>query len=271
SDLNPIKPLTSNAHGEVWLSQFGADVVVVQRIHDKSSESLAMFVEEILLRATIESPYIVQFIGVSWHQPRDMACVLEYMNRGNLQDYLARHSPTTYPWAAKLEAIVSIVRGLIYLHTLDPPIIHRDLRSRNVLLDSEKGTKINDFGSSRETSEQSMTNGVGSYQWAAPELLLGSLYNTAVDIYSFGVLLTEFSTHQVPYVRTLDPSTGRVYTQDKVMQLVTKGELVPDFDWAPIWLIEIARLCMATAPEKRPTALAVAGLLDKHQFEVIEA
>ncbi|KDO25159.1 TKL protein kinase [Saprolegnia parasitica CBS 223.65] len=273
SDLNPIKPLASNAYGEVWLSHFGADVVVVQRIHDKSSESLAMFVEEILLRATIESPYIVQFIGVSWHQPRDMECVLEYMNRGNLQDYLARHSPTTYPWAAKLEAIVSIVRGLIYLHTLDPPIIHRDLRSRNVLLDSEKGTKINDFGSSRETSEQSMTNGVGSYQWAAPELLLGSLYNTAVDIYSFGVLLTEFSTHQVPYVRTLDASTGRVYTQDKVMQLVTKGELVPDFDWArsPIWLIEIAQLCLATEPEKRPTALALAGLLDKHQFEVIEA
>ncbi|EQC25471.1 TKL protein kinase, variant [Saprolegnia diclina VS20] len=208
-----------------------------------------------------------------WHEPRDMECVLEYMNRGNLQDYLARHSPTTYTWAAKLEAIVSVVRGLIYLHTFDPPIIHRDLRSRNVLLDADKGTKINDFGSSRETSEHSMTNGVGSYQWAAPELILGSLYNTSVDIYSFGVLLTEFSTHHAPYARTLDPSTGRVLTQDKVMQLVTKGQLVPDFDWArsPIWLIEIAQRCLATEPEKRPTAVALAGLLDKHQFEVTEA
>ncbi|EQC29198.1 TKL protein kinase [Saprolegnia diclina VS20] len=273
SELNPIKPLASNTHGEVWLSHFGADVVVVQRIYDKSSESLAMFAEEILLRAKMESPYIVQFIGVSWHEPRDMECVLEYMNRGNLQDYLARHSPTTYTWAAKLEAIVSVVRGLIYLHTLDPPIIHRDLRSRNVLLDADKGTKINDFGSSRETSEHSMTNGVGSYQWAAPELILGSLYNTSVDIYSFGVLLTEFSTHHAPYARTLDPSTGRVFTQDKVMQLVTKGQLVPDFDWArsPIWLIEIAQRCLATEPEKRPTAVALAGLLDKHQFEGTEA
>ncbi|KAF0684727.1 Aste57867_23313 [Aphanomyces stellatus] len=103
------------------------------------------------------------------------------------------------PWQAKLECALSVAKALVYLK--ERQVIHRDLKSRNVLLDSDKGTKLADFGISRrhDEDEQSMTMGVGTYRWMAPEVLAFRHYTIAVDVFSFGVLLSELDTHQIPY------------------------------------------------------------------------
>ncbi|OQS03600.1 kinase [Thraustotheca clavata] len=179
-------PLATGAKGKVALGYYAGEKVAIKGVLKRTPKNVAEFIDEIKILAQIDCPYIVQFIGASWRRPIDLECVVEYMDLGDLRGYLSKNTPESFTWAEKYKSIVSIVRGLIYLHTLDPPIIHRDLKSRNVLLDSKKGTKLTDFGESREINASTLTAGVGTYQWMAPEILSGTKYDATVDIYSFG-------------------------------------------------------------------------------------
>lgn len=90
-----------------------------------------------------------------------------------------------------------VAHALMYLHSLKPLVIYRDLKSRNILLDAEWNAKLTDFGASRETSDQAMTAGVGTMLWIATEVMMGEHYNEKTDIFSFAMVLTELDTHQL--------------------------------------------------------------------------
>ncbi|OQS04937.1 kinase [Thraustotheca clavata] len=263
TDLTTTKLIASGAFGEVWLGTYAQNVpVAIKRNKSKDAVSIEHFIAEIKLMSKMDSPYIVKFIGASWIRPLDIECVVEYMDLGDLRSYLATYSPSEFQWADKAQCIQSIVRGLLYLHTFDPPIIHRDLKSRNVLMDSKTGTKLTDFGVSRAASEGTMTSGVGTYQWMAPEIINGSHYTVAADVYSFGVLLSEFSTHKVPYTGLTYPDTGRAYTTEYLISKVATGDLTPEFDpESPSWLQEVGTRCVAINPEDRPTTLELTVLV----------
>ncbi|KAJ0389153.1 hypothetical protein ATCC90586_011587 [Pythium insidiosum] len=115
----------------------------------------------------------------------------------------------------KLLLALDVAYALAYIHSLLPsPVVHRDLKSRNVLLSATEGSKqrltakLCDFGVSRaQSSNHSMTTGVGTSRWLAPEVILGGgHYDAACDIYSFGVLLTELDTHEIPFHDDCDPA-----------------------------------------------------------------
>ncbi|EQC25644.1 TKL protein kinase [Saprolegnia diclina VS20] len=153
------------------------------------------------------------------------------MNLGDLRSFLVNQSPAQFSWEQKYQCILSIIDGLVYLHTYSPPIIHRDLKSRNVLLDSVKGTKLTDFGESRAAeANDTMTNGIGTHLWMAPEVISGTNYGAPADMHSFGVILSEFATHQVPYADLRHPDTGLPVNQLYVMNHVREGTLHPTFD-----------------------------------------
>ena len=216
----------------------------------------------------MSSDYIVKLVGASWTRPIEIECVVEFMDLGDLRSYLVNQSPAQFSWDQKLNCIVSIVRGLVYLHTYKPPIIHRDLKSRNVLLDSVKGTKLTDFGESRVAEEDDlMTNGIGTYQWMAPEVISATNYGAPADIYSFGIILSEFATHQVPYADKRHPTTGKALPQHYVLQEVREGRLQPTLDGpnVPSWVSDIAKECLQLHEEDRPTSLMLASMLNKCQ------
>ncbi|OQR88798.1 kinase [Thraustotheca clavata] len=151
------------------------------------------------------------------------------MNLGDLRSYLVQKSPQQFTKDQKFQVLSRIVSVLIYLHTYDPPIIHRDLKSRNVLLDTAKGTKLTDFGASQSTEEdETMTSGIGTFQWMAPEVISGTKYSSAVDIYSFGIILSVLCTHQVPYSNLLQ--NGNSLSQLYIMNGVCAGWLRPSFE-----------------------------------------
>ncbi|OQR88746.1 protein kinase [Achlya hypogyna] len=260
------KPLASGAFGEVWLGSYGGEKVAIKRNKDQRVEAVQKFIDEIKLMLLMDSPFIVKCLGVSWRRPIEMEVVVEYMDLGDLRSYLAARRVADFSWKDKFAHIMSIARGLVYLHTFEPPIIHRDLKSRNVLLDSKKGTKLTDFGTSRTAGDDDlMTNGIGTYQWMAPEVITGTEYSLAADIFSFGVILSEFSTHAVPYSDLVNPNTGHAYPQENIMSRVTTGELRPTFETklTPSWVVELGEQCMTTDPRGRPTALHLTAVLQR--------
>ncbi|RLO05367.1 hypothetical protein DYB28_002314 [Aphanomyces astaci] len=205
--------------------------------------------------AKLGSPYIVSFIGATWTTLETLALVVEYMNLGDLSDFLRQHTPGEFAWPAKRQCAMDVLQGLIYLH--DKKIIHRDIKSRNVLLDTAKPSKLSDFGVSREVSSKTMSQEVGTYLWTAPEILRGDRYTVAADVYSFGVLLGEFDSHQPPYhgVTTTDggPMLG-VSIMMKVMQNQLQVQVSAS---CPRRIASLVQMCTQNDAKTRPTASEV--------------
>ena len=98
----------------------------------------------------------------------------------------------------KLKLAIGIVKGMIYLHSFKIPVIHRDLKSLNILLDKHNNPKIADFGVTRLLSKKT-NDKVGTIQWMAPETISSQLYNEKTDVYSFGIILWEIFFEEAPY------------------------------------------------------------------------
>ncbi|KAF0685234.1 Aste57867_22838 [Aphanomyces stellatus] len=192
---------------------------------------------------------------------------MELMDGGDLKDYLDKHNARDFPWSDKLVHVEAIVNGLVYLHSLN--IIHRDLKSRNVLLDSTKGTKLTDFGISKEDMQATMTMGVGTFRWMAPEVVQDQAYTVAADIYSFGMVLSEFDTHHIPYEDLKNQSNGQPIADSAIMVKVVGGTIKPTFTKScPSWLLEMAMQCLSYEPEDRPTAAQLAHILRMQRKEM---
>ncbi|KDO29711.1 TKL protein kinase [Saprolegnia parasitica CBS 223.65] len=181
----------------------------------------------------MESPYIVKLLGASWRTPSELEMVLEWMDKGDLRSLLQATAPSipddaahTFYWDEKAACMLSIAEGLVYMHTMN--IIHRDLKSRNILLDAIKGTKLTDFGVSKEMTTETMTIGVGTYRWMAPEVLQECYYSTSADIYSFGMVLSELSTHDIPYA-DVRSENGHPLVDTAIMSRVIQGTISPSF------------------------------------------
>ncbi|KAF0714505.1 Aste57867_3842 [Aphanomyces stellatus] len=189
TDLVLQKKLGHGAFADVWLASFHGKSVAVKMLHrsNVSIKQLQSFIDEIKLMSSFDCQYIVKLVGATWARPSDLKCIMEYMNGGDLRDYLARTRPADVTWMDKYAHIHNIVEGLVYLHSLG--VIHRDLKSRNILLDSTKGTKLTDFGISKEDLQETMTMGVGTFRWMAPEVIQDLHYTVSADMYSFGALL----------------------------------------------------------------------------------
>ncbi|RLN57898.1 hypothetical protein BBJ29_005859, partial [Phytophthora kernoviae] len=200
-----VKKIAQGAFGEVWVGQYHNTRVAVKRLlQDQVSLAASEdFLHEVKLMAWMEHPKIVQFVGVAWTKLVDMLAVIEYMDGGDLRTLLDKKSPKRLPWEGgglKLQYARDVIDAIVYLHSLSPVIIHRDLKSRNILLDSKKGAKLGDFGVSATKRPNDMTAGVGTARWLAPEIARGEeMYTEAVDIYSFGIILSELDTHQLPF------------------------------------------------------------------------
>ncbi|KAH9112874.1 hypothetical protein AeMF1_012870 [Aphanomyces euteiches] len=216
-------------------------------------DKIQAFIDEITYVTQLSSPYIVSVIGVAWTNAMDLQCVMEYMNLGDLRSYLEKVK--SFSWESKVSCALSVAEGLFYLHIQH--LIHRDVKSRNILMDSVKGAKLGDFGASKEVIfGDTMTAVVGTLRWMAPEMMLFKPYSSAVDIYSFGVVLSELSTHELPYENALD-AKGQALSEEAIASCVIHDMMRPSFGNCPEWFSALGMKCMAQSPEDRPTAVQI--------------
>ncbi|KDO24752.1 TKL protein kinase [Saprolegnia parasitica CBS 223.65] len=236
--IDELRPLGRGAHGLVVYGQYKRRHIAVKRVRADiaSPESLDAFAQEVALNAILHSPYIVDFVGVYW-SPKvglaSLACLVEYMARGDLRACL--RAPQTPTW--KLGVAHDLAHALHYLHKTG--VVHRDLKSRNVLLGDNGCAKVGDMGVAR---------------WTAPEVLRGTSYDTKADIYSFGMILTELDSYALPYEHARN-ERGQPLGNISLLFKVMEGTIAPTFTPAcPPWLRELATACSAHDPTARPTA-----------------
>ncbi|RLN91627.1 hypothetical protein BBJ28_00020005 [Nothophytophthora sp. Chile5] len=268
-----VKKLAQGAFGEVWVGQYrGTRVAVKRLLQDQVSLATSEdFLREIKLMAWLEHPKIIKFVGVAWTKLVDMLAVIEFMDGGDLRSMLDSKSPKRLPWqegGLKLQYARDTIDAIVYLHSLSPMIIHRDLKSRNILLDSKKGAKLGDFGVSATKRANDMTTGVGTARWLAPELARGEeKYTEAVDVYAFGIILSEMDTHQLPFADAKARGTDETLNDMAILQGVSSGELLVTLSvTCPANLQALARRCMSFDPTQRPTAAEVAYELRKRDL-----
>ncbi|ETK84697.1 TKL protein kinase [Phytophthora nicotianae CJ01A1] len=269
-DIVIQEELASGGFGVVHLAHLYGQRVVVKQILPKamSKDLLRRFMDEIRLYARMDHPKIVHFIGLAWTNLLDLSLVVEYMPRGDLttlirQKRLEKDGRRTFSWVgedsqprSKIEIALDMAEGLVYLHSFDPTIIHRDIKSRNVLLDHEWEAKLSDFGISREASESTMTGGMGTIAWIAPEVLQGERYSESADIFSLGITLSEMDTCGHPY--NSHKSEVDALTDAKIALLVSTNAIKPTIeDDCPPEIRDVILKCVSFNASDRPTAVAL--------------
>merc|ERR1712038_1324736 len=201
---------------------------------------------------------IIQFRGVCTQAPV-FCIVMEYCPYGPLFNFL-RNGKDKVPPMRFVEWTKQIASGVKYLH--DHKIIHRDLKSPNVLIGKNEILKISDFGTSRTWGEQSTCMSfAGTVAWMAPEVIRNEPCNEKVDIWSFGVLLWELLTCEIPY-QNVDSSA--------IIWGVGSNKLnLPIPSTCPEGYKLLIKQCWATKPRNRPSFKNILMHLDIASVEIL--
>jgi len=199
------------------------------------------FIDEMRLLSTLRHPNICTVMG-SVTLGSDPMLIMEYMQMGSLFSLL--HNKTV-PISGELilPILKDVAKGLRFLHSASPPVVHSDLKCANILVDSRLHAKVADFG----LSQKKEVGAAGTPYWMAPELLRRESDNTpASDVYSFGIILFEAYTRKVPY-------DGEDF--DDVIKLVADKQVQkrpPLPKSAPPQIQSMMTECFADNPNERP-------------------
>ena len=154
----------------------------------------------------------------------------------------------------RLNLALEVAQGINYLHSFKPPILHRDLKSLNILLDKNYIVKIADFGWARLRNNH-MTKKRGTFQWMAPEVISKDNYTEKADVYSFGIILWEFWSKDPPY-KGISAKEVAVKVKNNPKYRPTIPSDVPEE------IAELMKFCWDADPEKRPTFLEIIKFLE---------
>lgn len=147
----------------------------------------------------LRHPNVLLFMGACYSHER-LAIVTEFLPRGSLFKILHK-SNQQLDIRRRLRMALDVARGMNYLHRRNPPIVHMDLKSSNLLVDKNWNVKVGDFGLSKLKHATFLTakSGGGTPQWMAPEVLRNERSNEKSDVFSFGVILWELMTISIPW------------------------------------------------------------------------
>lgn len=260
-ELILLKSIGKGGSCEVWLGLYQKTQVAIKRQLSRQHKTLKEFEREVNFLVNIRHPNLLTFMGICIDEP--LSIITEYCSGGTLFNLLHTKKEVFVSWQQKLSVLKEISKGMLFLHSRN--FIHRDLKSLNVLMNSEISKpkdpvqlKISDFGLTREVDiEEMMTGKIGTSHWMAPEVLTSSKYSIKADVYSFGIVMYEVITREVPY-------KGK--KQEEIRTQVTMNSLRPDLKLippsCPPKLVTLMTLCWKDDPEKRPSFSAILDLLN---------
>ncbi|OWM69810.1 serine/threonine-protein kinase STY13-like [Punica granatum] len=283
-DLSKLEIASVLAHGTYGIVYKGTydNQAVAVKLLDWGEDGIATSAETAALRASfrqevavwhkLDHPNVTKFIGASMgtsslkipsknstsdanHSVPSTACcvVVEYLPGGSLKNFLIRNRRKKLSYKTVIELALDLSRGLSYLHS--KKIVHRDVKTENMLLDSQRRMKIADFGVARVEAQnpRDMTGETGTLGYMAPEVLVGKPYSRSCDVYSFGICLWEIYCCDMPY-----PDLSFA----DVSSAVVRQNLRPEIPrCCPSSLANVMRKCWDGNPEKRPEMEEVVRML----------
>ncbi|KHN17029.1 Phytosulfokine receptor 2, partial [Glycine soja] len=192
--------------GLVYKAHLASDATVaVKKLSPDAFQGFREFTAEMETLSRLRHPNIVKILSY-WASGPERLLVYEFIEKGNLDQWL--HEPDLslslppLPWPTRVNIIRGVAHGLSYLHGLDKPVIHRDIKASNILLDSKFQAHIADFGLARridKTHSHVSTQFAGTIGYMPPECIEGSnVANREVDVYSFGILMIETASSHRP-------------------------------------------------------------------------
>ncbi|KAM3331968.1 hypothetical protein ACQJBY_027682 [Aegilops geniculata] len=195
--FNENRELGDGGFGTVYKGYLGdGRVVAVKRLYNNSYRRVEQFVNEAAILARLRHPNLVMFYGCTSKESRELLLVYEFVQNGTVADHLhgPRAAERALPWPLRLSIAVESAAALTYLHAIEPPIVHRDVKTNNILLDTDFHVKVADFGLSRlfpldATHVSTAPQGTPGY--VDPEYHQCYQLTDKSDVYSFGVVLVE--------------------------------------------------------------------------------
>ncbi|KAG2592263.1 probable serine/threonine-protein kinase PBL23 isoform X2 [Panicum virgatum] len=176
------------------------EVIAVKQLDRDGFQGNREFLVEVLMLSLLHHPNLVKLLGYCTDSNQRIL-VYEYMPKGSLEDHLLDLPPNwkPLPWHTRMQIAVGAAKGIEYLHEVaNPPVIYRDLKASNILLDRDFNAKLSDFGLAKlgPMGDQShvSTRVMGTYGYCAPEYAMTGKLTKMSDIYSFGVVLLELIT-----------------------------------------------------------------------------
>uniref|UniRef100_A0A0D9V740 non-specific serine/threonine protein kinase n=1 Tax=Leersia perrieri TaxID=77586 RepID=A0A0D9V740_9ORYZ len=203
NNFSETHEIGSGGYGKVYKGMLAnGQMAAIKRAQQGSMQGAAEFKNEIELLSRVHHKNLVSLVGFCYEQGEQML-VYEYIPNGTLRENLKGKGGVHLDWKDRLRIAVGSAKGLAYLHELaDPPIIHRDIKSTNILLDENLIAKVADFGLSKLVSDTQKghvsTQVKGTLGYLDPEYYMTQQLSEKSDVYSFGVVMLELITSRQP-------------------------------------------------------------------------
>ncbi|KAI9199917.1 hypothetical protein LWI28_000324 [Acer negundo] len=257
-------------YGSVYKTKLpSASIVAVKKLHSLPNGERNFrkeFLNEIKALTEIRHRSIVKLYGFCSNAQHSFL-VYEYLEKGSLATILNEEEKATeLDWSKRLNIVKSVAHALSYMHhDCSPPIVHRDISSKNILLDRDNHAHVSDFGTAKlmKLDSSNWTEVAGTYGYIAPELAYTMKVTEKCDVYSFGVLALEVIKGKHP--GDLIPSLSSPLTRENmVLKDVLDQRLPippPEVQDEVIQMLNIAITCLHANPQSRPSMNMIATLL----------
>ncbi|XP_049407388.1 lectin-domain containing receptor kinase VI.3-like [Solanum stenotomum] len=241
----------------------GAEVAV-KKISSNSLQGMREFAAEIESLGRLRHKHLITLQG--WCKNKnDLLLVYDFVPNGSLDSLLYRQKrDIVLTWEQRFNIIKGIAAGLLYLHEeWEQVVIHRDVKSSNVLIDGEMNGRLGDFGLARlydHGKNSHTTNVVGTIGYIAPELTRTGKASASTDVYAYGVLLLEVASGRPPIV--YEPGKGALVLADWVIECLQLGNILDAVDQRlnsvyvdkeVQMILRLGLVCSHPRPEARPT------------------
>ncbi|KAL4563627.1 hypothetical protein LXL04_027672 [Taraxacum kok-saghyz] len=272
-NFNEINQIGSGGYGKVYRGVVpGGQMVAIKRAQQGSMQGGLEFKTEIELLSRVHHKNLVGLVGFCFEQGEQML-VYEYMSKGTLRESLSGKSGIHLDWKRRIRIALGSARGIAYLHDLaDPPIIHRDIKSTNILLDENLTAKVADFGLSKLVSDSEKghvsTQVKGTLGYLDPEYYMTQQLTDKSDVYSFGVVMLELITAKQPIVKgkyivrevrlVMDKTDEEEYGLREILDPNLKDTFLIGFGR----FIQLAMQCVEESAADRPTMSDVVKALE---------